>query len=98
LQRWRVATLLKLREAVSMGRELIAGLALRALLAADPEAARDEARQLLRDPRYARAALGVFALSEPALQEELDSLDTIDTDAVLEAGSRVLAWLEASNP
>jgi hypothetical protein len=51
---------------------------------------------LLTNPSFARAALGVFALTDPDLQEVLESLDAADGDAVRDAGLRVLTHLEAT--
>ena len=87
---------LKLRSATAANRPSVAGLALRALLAADRDAARLEAVPLLTDPAFARPALGVFALTDPYVREELDPVDPADGEAVAEAALRLLDQLEAT--
>jgi hypothetical protein len=87
---------LKLHTSIAADRGPIVSLTLRALLAADPHVARLEAVPLLTNPSFARAALGVFALTDPDLQEVLESLDAADGDAVRDAGLRVLTHLEAT--
>ena len=89
---------LKLRASVAAQRAEIGSLALRALLAADPEVARVEAQALLSNPAFIRPALGVFALTDPTIRVDLDSLDLDDEEALAEAGARVLAHLEALEP
>lgn len=87
---------LKLHSVTAANRPRIVGLALRALLASDPEAARIEAVPLLATPNLARGALGVFALTDPAVREELDPLDTTDDKAVTAAALKLLDHLEAT--
>jgi len=45
-------------------------------------------------PILRAGALGVFALTEPELREELDSIDLEDEAAVADAGRRVRVFLE----
>jgi len=87
---------LKLHTSIAADRSRIVSLTLRALLAADPQVARLEAVPLLVDPKFARAALGVFALTDPDVQEDLESLDPTDGGAVRDAGLRVLTRLEVT--
>jgi hypothetical protein len=86
---------LKLRASSAENRPQIGALALRALLAADADVARLEAMPLLSNPAFVRPALGVFALTDPILRDDLESLDPADTRALEEAGARVLAYLQA---
>ena len=87
---------LKLRASVAANRAQIGTLALRALLAADADVARLEAVPLLSNPAFVRPALGVFALTDPILRDDLESLDPTDAKALQEAGARVLAYLRAT--
>ncbi len=86
---------LKLRASVAANRAQIGALALRALLAADADVARLEAMPLLSNPAFVRPALGVFALTDPTLRDDLESLDPADAKALEAAGARVLAYLQA---
>jgi hypothetical protein len=89
---------LRLRSGVAEKRDRIVSLALRALLAADPDVAQIEAVPLLASADFVRPALGVFVLTDPTLRDDLDSLDPADADALREAGARVLAYLETRAP
>ncbi|MDX1389792.1 MAG: hypothetical protein R3344_11420 [Acidobacteriota bacterium] len=89
---------MKLRTSTSGDRARIVSMTLRALLAADPRIARLVAVPLLSHPSFARAALGVFAVTDPYIREDLESLDPADGDAVQQAGLRILAGLQATAP
>ena len=71
--------------------EEIVALSLRALLKADPDAAKMEALELLGDPSdVPPSALGVFALTQVGFDPLLRSLDLEDPDAVRAAASEIL--------
>jgi hypothetical protein len=87
---------LKLHASIAAKRSRIVSLTLRALLAADARVARLEAVPLLADPSLAHPALGVYALTDPDVEEDLETLDLSDAGAVRDAGRRLLAHLEAT--
>lgn len=87
---------IELRLAVARQRPRIASMTLRALLRADPGAARLAAVPLLAERDTARAALGVFALTDPRVADELADLDVVDETAVAAAAARLLDGLAAS--
>ena len=69
-------------------------LALRALLKAAPDQARMQALRLLPAPRrVARAAMGVFYFTEPALRRELSIVDFTNADKVRAMASRIRGYL-----
>lgn len=71
-------------------------LALRALIRADPGAARQAAVPALAHTSTRRAALGVLALGDPDIAAALEELDTADPVALREAAERTLAGLAAA--
>jgi hypothetical protein len=71
--------------------EEVVALSLRALLKADPAAARMEAIEILDDSAdVPPSALGVFALTQVGFDHALESLDLEDHDAVREAAVSLL--------
>ena len=75
-------------------RQLETALALRALWRAEPDAARMQALRLLSGPRrVARAAMGVFWFTEPALRRELNAVDFGNAEKVRGMAARIRAYL-----
>ena len=68
------------------------------LLAADERTARMEAVTLLNSSAFLRPALGVFALTDVAVNNMLESLDTSDSNALAKAAQDVLNYLASSAP
>jgi len=87
----------KLRDSLGEEGSVTPSVALLALLAADPAAARREATLLLiNHPRRVRQALGVFALTDPDLAQDLEALEVEDDSALAGAAARVIEHLEAT--